>query len=270
MPTNDLINESAGFQLRELLIAAYPLDADSSNTVLKSIDRALAAEGELYETIYRSTINHLTRRLITLALFLSQEFGDDETLFLRKLRQGIENNFRFPATTTERMVTLLYECVRISGRRYSSGRPTRIFNAVSRRTEPRCYVCGRTVSNPVGALVDDSATLDHVWPNALGGNNGDGNLRIACQLCNQTRGDTIDGSDFHYERICVSVSKNHAHFDSEMNNERKIALLAKNDFKCCICGAPAHAVGELEFFRKNDGDTWNYFNILTRCVRHRR
>src|SRR4029078_7477736 len=115
----------------------------SAHTVLKKLDEALQAENDLYDSIYESSINHTVRRLITLALLLYGEYGNEEVLFLRKLRLSIETNFKFPVLETERIITLLDECARISGKRYPSGRPTTVFNKASKGADPRCYICGK-------------------------------------------------------------------------------------------------------------------------------
>lgn len=47
--------------------------------------------------------------------------------------------------------------------------------------DPRCWVCGC-------ALSMESATIDHVVPRSRGGLDNANNLRLACEPCNQKRG----------------------------------------------------------------------------------
>lgn len=51
----------------------------------------------------------------------------------------------------------------------------------------RCPFCGVKLRWDVGRL-PDSAEVDHVVPDSLGGSDGPDNARITCRLCNQSRG----------------------------------------------------------------------------------
>ena len=51
--------------------------------------------------------------------------------------------------------------------------------------------CGRRCVYCASPLTADSATLDHVIPVSRGGSHAPGNLVIACQACNQLKGDAL-------------------------------------------------------------------------------
>ena len=51
--------------------------------------------------------------------------------------------------------------------------------------------CGRRCVYCASPLTSDSATLDHVIPVSRGGGHAPGNLVIACQACNQLKGDAL-------------------------------------------------------------------------------
>lgn len=56
------------------------------------------------------------------------------------------------------------------------------------RDEARyCCWCGKHTSRTKGADADDHATVEHLWPEFLGGTSIDENLTIACQACNSAR-----------------------------------------------------------------------------------
>jgi len=64
-------------------------------------------------------------------------------------------------------------------------------NAVMRREEDECDICGATLSN------DDSgtgktATVDHIFPRVLGGPTEEWNLRLLCQSCNSFKHVLLD------------------------------------------------------------------------------
>ena len=267
MSYQDLIDESPGLALHKLLKRIFPFDVDLSNTksIFQSLDSVVKADGELYETIYESTINYLVRRVITLASFLYRKNEDDEVVFLRELRRALDNNYSFPEHEFEKIITLLYDCAKISGKRHPSGSTTKAYN---RLLNPRCYICGKLVQKPSETKADDSATLDHLFPNTLGGNSVQRNLKISCKSCNEAKGDIISASDFHYENICLVSDQNDENFSVEMNKHRRIAIFAKSDFRCAVCDTPASEVGELELTRKNNRDNWHYLNVYARCERH--
>lgn len=56
-----------------------------------------------------------------------------------------------------------------------------LFDAVKSRGYAPCSYCGRK-------LTFAQATLDHVFPQSLGGHSGLGNLVIACEKCNKKKG----------------------------------------------------------------------------------
>lgn len=51
-------------------------------------------------------------------------------------------------------------------------------------TNPYCFKCGKKLNIT-------SATLDHIIPRSRGGSNGLDNLRLACQPCNEKRGNNV-------------------------------------------------------------------------------
>lgn len=55
-----------------------------------------------------------------------------------------------------------------------------------RRSRGACEYCGCAVEFTHGK--DNSATLDHVIPLALGGQSAPANMRVACRACNQDKG----------------------------------------------------------------------------------
>jgi hypothetical protein len=53
-----------------------------------------------------------------------------------------------------------------------------------------------------------------------------------------------------------------------MTREYEIALWAKSNFKCKICGKPASNVGKLKLSRINLDDSWHFLNIDAYCEQH--
>jgi 5-methylcytosine-specific restriction endonuclease McrA len=51
--------------------------------------------------------------------------------------------------------------------------------------------CGRRCVYCATPLTPETATLDHVFPVSRGGTHAPGNLVVACQTCNQLKGDSL-------------------------------------------------------------------------------
>lgn len=49
-----------------------------------------------------------------------------------------------------------------------------------------CTYCGKSIRF-------SQADIDHIWPQSKGGPDSHWNLVIACQSCNRSKGNTIDG-----------------------------------------------------------------------------
>jgi hypothetical protein len=64
---------------------------------------------------------------------------------------------------------------------------------VFKRDRWRCYLCKCKCSKRYDPLDPRSATVDHVYPVAHGGDHDWHNVRTACALCNAKKSDTITG-----------------------------------------------------------------------------
>lgn len=261
-----------GHQLQILLKELFPLDTNNTSFLFR-IDNALLANGELTELVYNSTINYMVRRLITTAKFLKRKIeanGLSDGVLATNLRGFIENELNLPTNKTERVFTLLFECSKVSGRKPPPTKLKRIKNRARREgKELRCHICG-IETNLVNENIDESATLEHIWPNSLGGASEDPNLVITCQKCNNNKKAYIEANDFHYEEICLSTDKDDDSFAVELNMGYKVALWAKSDYQCTRCGKPAVYMGTLQFSRRNTNDSWHFLNIDAYCQQHAR
>jgi hypothetical protein len=254
---------SPGQQLQILLKKMYSMDADKTSSFVSRIDTALRSDGELVETIYNSTINYMTRRLITTARYLkrkSESEGASDRDFIYNLRNFLGNELSLPGDKIELILMLLRECVRVSERELTRKTIKRI-----RSQRGSCYICG-IVLNMDEENQYDSATVEHLWPNSIGGADKDYNLKLACKKCNESKASYIDASDYHYEEICLKSDKEDESFSIDMKRVYEMALWAKSDYKCAVCGKDALYMGKLEFGRRNPRDSWHFLNINAYCT----
>ena len=59
-------------------------------------------------------------------------------------------------------------------------------NSANRGGWYNCAYCGKSIRF-------SDADIDHIWPKSKGGSNSNYNLVIACQSCNRSKGNKIDG-----------------------------------------------------------------------------
>jgi hypothetical protein len=82
------------------------------------------------------------------------------------------------------------------GERKGRGYHRRVKRSLLAR-DPHCYVCGAELNN-------ETATLDHFIPLSKGGHEGNNNCRLACEGCNQEKGDKMPEAS-PVVRECVPV-----------------------------------------------------------------
>jgi 5-methylcytosine-specific restriction endonuclease McrA len=121
-------------------------------------------------------------------------------------------------------------------------------------------MCGKS-------LTEDEVQIEHKFPKTMGGSNELSNLKIACEYCNNEKKNYIDASDFHYEHISLSTNDDDESFNLEFKRSYKIALWAKSDYSCVLCGQLTEFIGRLDFVRRNPNDSWHFLNIDAVCER---
>jgi 5-methylcytosine-specific restriction endonuclease McrA len=258
-----------GKQLQELLKELYPFSQGRSSNFIHQIDNALKSEGELSELIYNSTINYMMRRLIFTAEFLRRKCNKNnlgEDRFILDLRNYLKENTRIPTKNLERILVLLRECLKARKKEIAPSQKKHIHRRAKQRDE-RCYMCGCKLDFERTEKFN-SPEIEHNWPRSMGGVSEEHNLQISCSKCNSKKRNYIDYSDFHYEEICIISDEDDDYFSTKMTREYEIALWAKSNFKCKICGKPASNVGKLKLSRINLDDSWHFLNIDAYCEQH--
>lgn len=86
------------------------------------------------------------------------------------------------------LARLVCEAVR-AGRHGISERLKETAYEFAERKHRFCYICGRSISFAINGpqIGGESCTLDHLWPQCLGGDSTDRNLLPACKGCNSER-----------------------------------------------------------------------------------
>jgi len=258
-----------GQELQRLLKRLYPFDPMEKRSFVSIIDDALIAENAFSELVYNSCIDYMVRRLITTAQFLEGQYGPScypPGRFIVELRKFVRDYTNIPTDKIELVLTLLLECVKVADRKPGRETKKRILRN-ARRKGIRCYICGCEL-NFDDPLSPQRPEVEHVWPNSMGGPNSEPNLNVSCWSCNQHKANYIEASDFHYEEICLTSSKDDESFAEDLTGMYRVAIWAKNDYKCAECERPASHLGELAFARQEPNDSWHFLNVDAYCDRH--
>jgi len=268
--TVDENNINPGEKLREFIKKLFPADVKNDSFISK-IDYLLQADGELIDLVYNSTINYVLRRLIVTADYFQRKCKKEEKgneKFITDLRAFLKDDMRFPEKSIELILVLIRECLDKRNAHVADSTKHSIRKR-ARDNNKACYICGGELD--FDTRKENSYNLvevEHKWPKAMGGSSDNFNLEVACSTCNGKKSDHIDASDFHYEKICLVSDENDKYFSTEMKREYELALWAKREFKCSICGKSAADAGKLKFGRKNPNDSWHFLNIEIFCEKH--
>lgn len=271
MPADRAADINPGQQLQIILRQIYDPYAEDKGSFVSKVDDALIAEGEFKQLVYDSTINYVLRRLITTAEFIKRSVEKNnlpESRYVYKLRAFLNSQLHIPTDKVEHILALLILCTKVSRKTPTPKMLSRIRkSAAGRGGQMSCYICGIALQDSRPGVYD-SAEVEHVWSNAMGGSNEDFNLKMSCLRCNKSKASFIDASDYHYEEMCLVSHKEDEHYSTEMRRDYEVALWAKNDFKCMRCQKPALIVGKLDFGRRNLDDSWHFLNINVYCREH--
>lgn len=267
MQSDELNNP--GIELRNLLTGLYPV-GEIGKTFIGKIDHGLQADNEFVQCVYQSSLNYLVRRLIRTAQSIKKNCnGLSDFMFYERLRNFIKSELEIFPGKVEGIFILLIECLKNSSDKPSQKTKDRIIRK-AKEQNLKCYFCGCDLDF-IQPNLPESAEIEHLWPNSLGGDSSDSNLVVSCRKCNQAKCDYIDSSDFHFEEICLNATDDFKEFSTQMKREYEVALWGKNDFSCTHgkCKSSPKNSGEFTLVKRNYNDSWHFLNIDAYCPQHK-
>jgi hypothetical protein len=262
------IYASPGKQLQLVIQELFPMGLSDRSFITK-IDNGLFTNGRLTDLIYSGAINYVVRRLICTGEYLRRKFDVEmgsNTLFVQKLRSFVYSELDIPKNRMERLISLIYLCVEERARTITQVRKQRLLSAAHSKGW-RCFFCGTSLEF-VRKGQPNSATVDHLWPRAMGGKSESPNLVVACMSCNQAKADYVDASDYHFEEMCLVTDKGDDQFEADFKRQYRMAILTSSNYRCATCEVPASYVGELTFSRLEEDDIWHFLNVGVYCGEH--
>lgn len=225
---------------------------------------------ELEDFLLRSTALMVLRRLIWNASWYENRFGESRAIrFEKDYLLGVLGFIRQDRLLISKLV---FEALDASKKNISLG----LFRNLKKQARNRsqcCEMCGCTIDYDTNGL-PNSFSLDHIWPQSLGGLSEESNLRVACNDCNSRRQNIVEASDVHYEHFHVKTDWSPDPTDSfwaQFKNEFRMAALLRSAFQCEICGESVESMeGGPDFVPRDRDENLHIFNVQVQCKRHRR
>lgn len=179
--------------LRDRHVAAHSW-ADAAKALIST------GRGERWvEAVQEMAVLHLTRRLLTAACAIAKSSPHLDLIAERDIKQMILDTMVVDYFLVNEIYARLEPAV-AACRSDISLSLRRQLTAESQRDAPWCYLCG-TDLDYVNAGSPVYFTLDHVWPQAYGGDSDYDNLLQACQSCNNRKGDAASWSTFRIQAL---------------------------------------------------------------------
>lgn len=197
--------ESKGEHLASYLQSYLGYDDPSWASLSRILLPSNRAE-DWVEAFKEMTVLQLVRRLIVAGgVHFRQWWSTDDAILERKIKDMILDTMVIHWDTVNVIYERLLPAIRSSRKGVSDGLHSKIL-ASAKREKPYCYLCGIEL-NFITNEEDNSATVDHVWPRAYGGDSVFENLLVACRVCNRLKADTPSWAMYHIQSLVVDVDK---------------------------------------------------------------
>jgi len=147
----------------------------------------------------------LTHRCLNTAVSL-YELNPDASLnaLIHRLRLAVGLNQHTDLTLQQIAQASRLAAFDYIGRKLSSNQTDEVH-----KTEPKnCCWCGKQTRRRKNATPDEKATVEHLWPEFLGGTSILENLTIACVECNTTRQHAFNWAWFPSQSVNEKLDKN--------------------------------------------------------------
>ena len=145
---------------------------------------------EYTQFIQHFTASHLAARLVLVARGFSERGVasprlTSDPLVADSLRSYLIGSTDLQAAHYDDVVRLTLSSLDASRETIGKGR-RRALKSWSKTHHPHCFICGTPLDYSKRQTLI-TYTLEHIWPQHLGGNSNDDNLLPACNLCNSGR-----------------------------------------------------------------------------------
>ncbi len=271
---------TSGERLFNWLLVRYKgARTESSWVELIAKDFMMPAIGDY---LFRSTCLMVMRRLIWNGHWYLDKYGSsskDDRINAEKYyeREYLRSYIGLHKGIASELRVLVYDAINASNKNIPASLKKRIFER-ARGANQRCKLCGDQIDYLAKMGTEKrSFSLDHIWPQSLGGESEEWNLQEAHQFCNNERKNLAEASDIHYEHFHVKSEydpKDTApSFWKELDWGNKLAALFISEFKCAECNDDVtvdNFEGNVIYSVIDRSENYNIFNIRVTCERHQK
>jgi len=260
------IKQNPGYKLFQWLQHNYPhSNSEKSPTWLAGISEDFNMN-ILESVIYESSLLMVLRHLIVTADWYRRQFEntnvDFEDIFETKC---LKNHFSFGSTKSRELSNLAFNAMRTSRQDITKSTKKKLHQTYE-FYKNSCYLCGGEIdyknNNSFNYL-----SLDHIWPQSLGGSSDEYNLNPACKKCNENRQEIVCFSDIHYEHFNIRTPKDDASYSNEFKWHFRFGVIFRALCKCELCGGKISSSGGIDFQPREDSQALSAFNSMVVCKR---
>ncbi|HEV2610163.1 MAG TPA: HNH endonuclease [Noviherbaspirillum sp.] len=164
--------------------------------------------------VYSTTgINEFTRLTVTMELVHRcmnsgvALLSTNPTLPVSRIESELRNTLQVAARHGN--LRKLAELTRLASIAYIERKlPDGLANDTHKKSRPNCCWCGRPTSRAKNAPKGERSTVEHLWPEFLGGESAPYNLTIACDACNSARQHAFNWAWFAIQAISEKLDDN--------------------------------------------------------------
>ncbi|WP_348697909.1 hypothetical protein [Duganella fentianensis] len=180
--------EKLYFLIRDVVLIAN----DASGLDWPTVNEFLAevAGTERFAFYVRGAIAiHAMRRLLRYWAEEKQQLND-ESQYIKKAKKIIGSEV-FPWLSDDLKGRLARHLIAASDSSFRSISPTVRKNVIGLRGTANCYLCDKQIFDDRSDQDPDLLTLEHLWPQSMGGDSIEANLVPACPACQNDTKDTL-------------------------------------------------------------------------------
>lgn len=226
------------------------------------------ATDELADRLFDGTMYLLARKMISTLFIYERSFPDT---YMDKYEQGyLRNTIGLTKKEASEIIGVVERAFKVASapKKIPKGLATELL-AHAREYQSDCELCGRQIDFDATKDSMERPSIDHIYPQSMGGATIVENLRVVCYKCDTKLQSTVDMADHHYERFVLKQLPDQRNYLTEFEwVSRCVTVMRFNG--TCKCGAPL-TVGEgrsrLDYAPIDEHRAVDSFNIRPLCSR---
>jgi hypothetical protein len=176
------------------------------------------------EAVHEMAVLHLVRRLVAAGSKVASTRPEWDYVVESEIKQMILDTMIVDYNHVAEVYARLEPAV-VAARSTISPGTRKQLRSESQRERPWCYLCGSELDYEAKES-PSLFTLDHIWPQAFGGNSDPENLIPACRACNQRKGHSASWSLYPVQALVHGYRLSSDEVE-KLPKEARFAVLAR-------------------------------------------